>query len=159
EVADLPIILAGIRDVVDVTGLELARGLRGGGAEHRCRHRCRCCRETQALNELAPVHFSLFEILEQFCDDVFHEVLPFENPLRDGSCFPGWQSVYNLRRLSPIGAAFAELSKGEKTEQTGDIGPAAHPRARLTANPHSRRPVSGAAPWVSQSPTTHASRR
>src|SRR5215468_5004204 len=68
EVADLLIIVHLIRDVVDVEGLErLARG--PGCRRYPGR---RGCREAQALNELPPVHFSLFEILEQFCDDTFH---------------------------------------------------------------------------------------
>jgi hypothetical protein len=54
--------------VVDVEGLErLARG--PGCRRYPGR---RGCRKAQALNELPPVHFSLFEILEQFCDDTFH---------------------------------------------------------------------------------------
>jgi hypothetical protein len=56
------------RHVVDVEGLE--RLARGPGCRRHPRRGG--CREAQALNELPPVHFSLFEILEQFCDDTFH---------------------------------------------------------------------------------------
>src|SRR6266568_389828 len=79
EVADLLVIVHLIRDVVDVEGLErLARG-RG------CRRYPgrRGCREAQALNELPPVHFSLFEILEQFCDDTFHCLSSYSEFRRD----------------------------------------------------------------------------
>src|SRR6516162_4861319 len=58
EVADLLIIVHLIRDVVDVEGLE--RLARGPGCRRYTGRRG--CREAQALNELPPVHFSLFEI-------------------------------------------------------------------------------------------------
>src|SRR6516162_10158307 len=80
EVSDLLIIVHLIRDVVDVEGLE--RLARGPG----CRRHpgCRGCRrKAQALNELPPVHFSLFEILEQFCDDTFHCLSSYSEVRRD----------------------------------------------------------------------------
>src|SRR5262249_28341820 len=84
EVADLLIIVHLIRDVVDVEGLErLARG-------PSCRRYPgrRGCREAQALNELPPVHFSLFEILEQFCDDTFHCLSSYSQLRRDSIGLP-----------------------------------------------------------------------
>src|SRR6266513_2589699 len=79
EVADLLIIVHLIRDVVDVEGLErLARG--PGCRRYPGR---RGCREAQALNELPAVHFSLFEILEQFCDDTFHCLSSYSEFRRD----------------------------------------------------------------------------
>src|SRR5262249_48485585 len=84
EVADLLIIVHLIRDVVDVEGLErLARG--PGCRRYPGR---RGCREAQALNELPPVHFSLFEILEQFCDDTFHCLSSYSEFRRDSIGLP-----------------------------------------------------------------------
>src|SRR5262249_49254316 len=84
EVADLLIIVHLIRDVVDVEGLErLARG--PGCGRHPGR---RGCRGAQALNELPPVHFSLFEILEQFCDDTFHCLSSYSQFRRDSIGLP-----------------------------------------------------------------------
>src|SRR4249920_769888 len=84
EVADLLIIVHLIRDVVDVEGLErLARG--PGCRRHPGR---RGCCEAQALNELPPVHFSLFEILEQFCDDTFHCLSSYSEVRRDSIGLP-----------------------------------------------------------------------
>src|SRR5262249_9749798 len=48
----------------------------------------RGCREAQALNELPPVHFSLFEILEQFCDDTFHCLFSYSEFRRDSIGLP-----------------------------------------------------------------------
>src|SRR5262249_47573968 len=84
EVADLLIIVHLIRDVVDVEGLE--RLARGPGCR-RYGGRRGCC-EAQARNELPPVHFSLFEILEQFCDDTFHGLSSYSQFRRDSIGLP-----------------------------------------------------------------------
>src|SRR6478736_924014 len=74
----------GVGDVVHVEGLErLARG--PGCRRHPGR---RGCCEAQALNELPPVHFSLFEILEQFCDDTFHCLSSYSEVRRDSIGLP-----------------------------------------------------------------------
>src|SRR5262249_3839982 len=84
EVADLLIIVHLIRDVVDVEGLE--RLARGPGCR---RYPGRCGRRAaQALNELPPVHFSLFEILEQFSDDTFHCLSSYSEFRRDSIGLP-----------------------------------------------------------------------
>src|SRR5262249_7213948 len=84
EVADLLIIVHLIRDVVDVESLE--RLARGPGCR-RYPGRRGCC-EAQARNELPPVHFSLFEILEQFCDDTFHCLSSYSEFRRDSIGLP-----------------------------------------------------------------------
>src|SRR5262249_46712672 len=84
EVPDLLIVVHLIRDVIDVEGLErLARG--PGCRRHPVRRRRRLA---QALNGLPPVHFSLFEILEQFCDDTFHCLSSFRKSAGIRSGFP-----------------------------------------------------------------------
>src|SRR5262249_3930019 len=84
EVADLLIIVHLIRDVVDVEGLE--RLARGPGC--RCYGGRRGCREAQALNELPPGHFSLFQILDQLCDDTFHCLSSYSEFPRDSIGLP-----------------------------------------------------------------------
>ena len=63
-----PVELSGAKYQISAAGgIRLARGARC----RRCRSR-RCRGHGQALDKLPPVHLSVFEVLEQLCDEAFH---------------------------------------------------------------------------------------
>src|SRR4029077_11505762 len=114
EIADLLIIVHLIRDVVDVEGLERLARVPG------CRRhpgRRGCC-EAQALNELPPVHFSLFEILEQFCDDTFH-CLSSYSEVRWGSI--GLPALYHYTICEGSVGSEHRRQGGEQPRQTREL--------------------------------------
>src|SRR6266851_1175993 len=146
EVADLLVIVHLIRDVVDVEGLELLACALG-----RRRHPGRSSRRyAETLDELPAVHLSLFEVLQQFRDDVFHLSSLLKSagrPLGSRPEFsihpptarqgPGGGPVSKSRALPPAWFSSAGESRATGPDNGGWPLPAA--RARAACPSASRR--------------------